>query len=98
MPEGQQRRFVRRGRHHQTHDSQLFSALVTCNDGGSLRLEPGHALVTVVLVGGEPREYFEVGDRFALWFGGDVGSGVVTAGCSSESRGQSSRVERAAGD
>ncbi len=35
-------------------------------------------IVTIVLVGDDPREYFEAGDSFALWLGSDLGRGVVT--------------------
>jgi hypothetical protein len=34
--------------------------------------------MTIVLVGDNPREYFDVGDEFAFWLGGDTGHGVVT--------------------
>ena len=34
--------------------------------------------MTVTLSCPDPREYFEIGDHFALWLGGDVGHGVVT--------------------
>jgi len=35
-------------------------------------------VVTIALVGDEPREYFEAGDSFGLWLGNDLGRGVVT--------------------
>ncbi len=77
-PPGQLRRVVVRGEHHETHDSRIFSALVANNGDGSSWLSSGHAIVTVVLVGEDPGDYFHVGGRFALWRGSDVGHGVVT--------------------
>jgi hypothetical protein len=77
-PPGQLRRVVVRGQHHQTHGSRIFSALVTNNGDGSSWLNSDHAIVTVVLVGEDPGDYFHVGDHFALWQGSDVGHGVVT--------------------
>ena len=74
---GQTRRIVVRGEHHETHGSQVFSALVT--PGEDLpRPEDDHVIMTVTLSCRDPREYFEIGDHFALWLGGDVGHGVVT--------------------
>ena len=74
---GQTRRIVVRGEHHDTHDSQVFSALVT--PGEDLpRLDDHHVLMTVSLAAQDPSEYFEIGDHFALWLGGDIGHGVVT--------------------
>jgi hypothetical protein len=35
-------------------------------------------VLTIVLVGDEPREYFEAGDSFGLGLGGALGRGVVT--------------------
>jgi hypothetical protein len=77
-PPGQLRRVVVRGEHHQTHGSRIFSALITNNGDGSRWLNSGHAIVTVVLVGEDPGDYFHVGGHFTLWQGSDVGHGVVT--------------------
>jgi hypothetical protein len=78
LPIGRMQRFVLRGEHHQTHDSQVFSALVSNNGEDSIPMAADHVVVTVMLIGDEPREYFSVGDHFALWRGRDVGHGVVT--------------------
>ena len=78
VPPGQTRRMVVRGQRHHTHDSQLFSALVTTAGDDSLRRDDDHVIMTVALACPEPSEYFEVGDHFALWLGGDIGHGVVT--------------------
>ncbi len=68
---------VVRGQHRQTHGSQFFSALVTNNGDGSEWLGDDHVIVTVVLTGDDPREYFGGGDEFALWLGKDIAAGVV---------------------
>jgi hypothetical protein len=78
LPDGTMHRVVVRGQHHRTHASQVFCALVSSNDASGLPLDPEHALITVRLLGDEPREYFDVGDHFSLWLGHDFGSGVVT--------------------
>jgi len=78
MVEGKSRRMVVRGQHHETGGGKFFSALVTRSDEAQLWPEDNHVIVTVALVGDEPRQYFEVGDSFALWVGSELGSGVVT--------------------
>jgi hypothetical protein len=75
---GHMQRYVLRSEHHQTHASQIFSALVTNNGDAVARPLDDHVVVTVLLLGDEPREYFDIGDQFALWLGQDVGHGVVT--------------------
>jgi hypothetical protein len=77
MPPGQMRRMVVQGQHHATGGSRFFSALVTKNSTDPAWSD-GHMVVTIVLVGDEPREYFEAGDGFGLWLGSDLGHGVVT--------------------
>lgn len=77
MPAGQARRMVVQGQRHDTGGSRFFSALVTKN-GGDPAWPDGHMVVTIALVGDEPREYFEAGDSFGLWLGNDLGRGVVT--------------------
>jgi hypothetical protein len=74
----QLRRVVVRGHHHDTGSSRFFNALVTKNTGDSLWPEEDPVIMTIVLVGDNPREYFDVGDEFAFWLGGDTGHGVVT--------------------
>jgi hypothetical protein len=78
MVEGKSRRMVVRGQHHETGGGRFFSALVTRTYEAQLWPEDNHVIVTVALVGDEPRQYFEVGDSFALWMGSELGSGVVT--------------------
>lgn len=77
MVAGKTRRTVVRGQHHDTGLDRFFSALVTRSYETPW---PGdkQVIVTVVLVGEDPRGYFDIGDRFALWTGSDLGNGVVT--------------------
>lgn len=72
------RRMVVRGEHHVTHAPYFFSALVANNGDGSEWTGDEHSILTVMLAGEEPAEYFGVGDHFALWAGHDVADGVVT--------------------
>jgi hypothetical protein len=66
---------VVRARHHETHRSKLFSALVTSEDGPL----PGQAnVVTVVVVGDDADDYLAPGEHFALLRGCDVARGTVT--------------------
>jgi len=72
------RRMVVRGQHHATGGSRFFSALVRKSGDSVPWPEDQDVLVTVVLVGDEPRDYFDIGDTFALWLGNDLGRGIVT--------------------
>lgn len=78
VPPGQIRRMVVRGQHHETHDDQFFSALVTNNGDEPGWLGHDHAIMTIVLTGDDPDEYFGIGAPFALWLGSDIARGVVT--------------------
>jgi hypothetical protein len=75
---GQMRRMVVRGQHHETHDSQVFSALVTDVGEASAWRDDDHVTMTIAVACPHPRDYFDVGDQFALWLGGDIGHGIVT--------------------
>lgn len=71
-------RLVVRGQRHQTGMSRFFSSLGTKN-GEDLRWsDDDHMIMTIVLVGHEPREYFEVGDAFTVRTGRDLGREIVT--------------------
>ncbi len=78
LPPGQTRRIVLRGQHHQTHGSQVFSALATNNGEGSPWIDDHHLIVSIVLYGNDFREYLDIGDRFALWLGDGTCRGIVT--------------------
>jgi hypothetical protein len=67
-----------RGEHHGTHSSHFFSALVANYGDSAEWIGENHAIVTVVLAGDDPAEYFSAGDHFALWRGEDIADGVVT--------------------
>jgi hypothetical protein len=78
MQDGQVRRVVVQGHNHATGGSRFFNALVTRNSQDSLWPEGNPAVLTITLVCDAPRDYFDVGDRFTLGIGGDLGRGVVT--------------------
>jgi len=78
MPGGVTQRLVVRGQRHETGMNKYFCALAT-RSGEDLRWsDDSHMIMTIVLVGDEPREYFEVGDMFTVWMGRDLGRGIVT--------------------
>ena len=78
LPPGEIRRMAVRGEHHGTHDSHFFSALVANSGDSSDWIGDNHAIVTVMLTGDDPADYFTAGDHFALWLGHDIADGVVT--------------------
>jgi hypothetical protein len=71
-------RMVLRGRNEEDGRSQIYNALVTCDDGGPFRPGGHRLLVTLRLVGDDVTEYLRIGGHFGLWLGRDVGEGVVT--------------------
>jgi len=78
IPGGLTTRLVVRGQRHQTGTNKYFCALAT-RSGEDLRWsDDSHMIMTIVLVGDEPREYFGVGDMFTVWMGRDLGRGIVT--------------------
>ncbi|MGN6794286.1 MAG: hypothetical protein ACTHJW_18025, partial [Streptosporangiaceae bacterium] len=78
LPPGQLRRMVVRAEDHQTHDTRFFSALVSNSGDSANWLGDDHAIVTVMLCGGEFADCLDVGDHFALWSGHDLADGIVT--------------------
>jgi hypothetical protein len=71
-------RFVVRARHHETHRSKIFSALVTTTSDEPLRAA-GHSIqLTMTVLGDDACDYLEAGDTFALWRGHDIGHGVIS--------------------
>jgi len=78
MPRGEMHRLVVRGRNHDTGGSKFFSALVMRNGEDARWADNDPVIMTIVLVGDHPRQYFEVGDQFAFWLGHDLGRGIVT--------------------
>ncbi len=78
VPDGQAQRGVVQGQHHETRDRRFFSAVVTKNIERPPWPDPDPVIMTVVLQGDDPADYFGAGDRFALWLGHDQVRGVVT--------------------
>jgi len=56
-------RMVVRAHHRETHAPKMFSALLTS--------------ATVIVLGDDAGDYLAPGERFVLWRGHDLGSGVV---------------------
>jgi hypothetical protein len=67
-----------RGRNDETGHSQMFTALVSCEDEAPFRAHGHQMLVTLRLAGDDITDYLHSGGYFDLWLGGDVGHGVVT--------------------
>lgn len=69
-------RMVIRAEHRETHASKLFSSLVTRDDTVGA---PNTGInVTFVVLGDDACDYFGTGERFWLWDGHELGSGVIT--------------------
>jgi hypothetical protein len=72
-------RVVVRARHHETHRSKLFSALVTTTPGEPVRAAVDHSIqLTMTVLGDDATDYLDAGDTFALWRGHDIGQGVIS--------------------
>ncbi len=74
-------RMVIKAEHRETHASKLFSSLVTRDDflgTGAAAPRPATISVTFVVLGDDAGDYLGTGERFALWDGHDLGSGVIT--------------------
>jgi uncharacterized protein (DUF2249 family) len=68
-----------RARHHDTHRSKIFSALVTTTHGELLQAAADHSIeLTMIVLGDDACDYLEAGDSFALWRGQDIGQGVIS--------------------
>lgn len=72
------RRMVLRGRNKETQRSQVFTALVSCDDNEPFRPGRPQLLVTLRLSGDDVANYLDIGGHFDLWLGDDVGQGVIT--------------------
>lgn len=70
-------RMVVRARHRETHATKMFSALVSTGEDGPVA-DSGTITATVIVLGDDAGEYLAPGERFVLWRGHDLGSGVVT--------------------
>jgi hypothetical protein len=70
-------RMVVRARHRETRASKMFSALVSSADE-TLVADSNTISLTVIVLGDDACDYLAPGERFVLWRGQDLGSGVVT--------------------
>ena len=71
-------RMVLQGRNEETGHSQMFSALVSCEDEAPFRPHSHQLLVMLRLAGDEVADYLHGGGRFDLWLGHEVGHGIIT--------------------
>lgn len=71
-------RHVRRLAVRPDHHGELFSALVSVEDGSLLSPGSADIIVTMVVLGDDARDYLAPGEQFALLSGGEVGHGVVS--------------------
>jgi hypothetical protein len=71
-------RMVLRGQAAVSGRSQVFNALVSCDDLGPFRPGSHRILATLRLAGDDVADYLGIGGHFGLWLGRDVGEGVIT--------------------
>ena len=71
-------RMVLRAESSETHRTQVFNALVDCEDAGPFRPGNPQVMVTLRVIGDDVSDYFDIGSHFSLWSGHDLGRGVVT--------------------
>jgi len=72
------RRMVLRGRNEESGRSQIFTALVSCDDEKPFRPGSPRYLATLRLAGDDVADYLSIGGHFDLWLGSTVGDGIVT--------------------
>lgn len=72
------RRMVLQGRNDESGRSQVFTALVSCDDDGPFRPGSSRVLATLRLAGDDVTDYLNIGSHFNLWLGRSAGQGVVT--------------------
>ena len=71
-------RMVLRGQNAETHRSQVFSALVSCDDEGPFRPGGDRVLATLRLAGDDVPDYLSIGGHFDLLLGRKIGEGIIT--------------------
>ncbi len=71
-------RMVLRAESNETHQTQVFSALVDGRDEGTFRPGNPEVMVTLRVIGEDVADYVGIGSHFSLWRGSPVGEGVVT--------------------
>jgi len=62
----------------ETHQTQVFRALVDSDEEAPFRPGKPEIVVTVRIIGDDVPDYFDIGSHFSLWLGSDVGQGIVT--------------------
>ena len=67
---------VVRAHHHETHRTKIFSSLVS-HPRRAAAGRPRYPL-TMTVLSDDACDYLAPGERFVLWRGSDLGSGVVT--------------------
>lgn len=72
------RRMVVQSRDEETGHSQIFSALVSCDDEAPFRPHGRQLLATLRLACDEVPDYLHSGGGFHLWLGHEVGHGIIT--------------------
>ncbi len=72
------RRMVLRGRNGETGRSQVYTALVSCDEDKPFRPNSRRVLATLRLAGDDVADYVGVGEHFDLWLGDNIGEGVIT--------------------
>ncbi len=73
----QTRCLVVRAQHRDTRQPKLFSSVVTADDDRPLQAGDRHRLVCMQVNGDDAKQYVGPGEHFDLWYGTDVGHGVV---------------------
>jgi len=71
-------RMVLRAENSETHQRQVFSALVDGDEGDPFQAGSSQIMVTLRVIGDDVSDYLEIGSHFTLWSGHDLGRGVVT--------------------
>ena len=72
------RRMVLRGRDEESGRSQIYTALVSCDDERPFQPGSPRFLATLRLAGDDVTDYLNIGGHFDLWLGSTVGDGIVT--------------------
>ena len=72
------RRMVLRGRDEESGRSQIYTALVSCDDERPFQPGCPRFLATLRLAGDDVTDFLSIGGHFDLWLGSTVGDGIVT--------------------
>ena len=72
------RRMVVRGRNDESGHSQIYTALISCDDERPFRPDSPRFLATLPLAGDDVADFLNIGGHFDLLVGKIVGDGIVT--------------------